>query len=298
MNLMSSHVQQDFPKAAFVLSLSVAAFAFLSSIVGLAVPAFYAADPLVLQPQLLGQDLVTLVVAAPLLLLAAWRASKGSLVGYVSVTALMFYMAYAYATYAFGTRFNALFPAYVAILGASTFALFVLIRHLPVHRVTERVWAGMPRRSVAGAALVIVAVFVFLWGADIVPALVEGRPPDSAVQFETPTSSVHVMDLAFLLPLGVIAGVMLLRRQSMGVLLAGVFLIKGITIALAVLSMAAFSTAAGQPINVPVATGISGTLVALLLVGWPYLRALSAEGGSGGNRPRGGSRETREEAAQ
>lgn len=261
-------------RALTTLSLTVAALAALASAWALLRPELYANDPALIAPQLLGQDLITLALAAPLLAASAWLARRGSPRSTILQGGLLLYMAYTYATYAFGARFNVLFLAYCAILGASTYALFLI-----VPRVLETGQAittsRLPRRTLIGLLYGIAAVFTLLWGADILPAMMAGEAPRAALEAGTPTSIVHVLDLTFVLPLGAIAATLLLRGNIAGAPLAGLFLVKAMTIALAVLSMALFASLAGQPVNVPVAGAMIAVVVLVGIVGWRYTRAFT-----------------------
>lgn len=262
-----------------VLSLTTAAMAALASAWALLRPELYANDPALIAPQLLGQDLITLVLAAPALAVSAWLARRGSPRGTILQGGFLIYMAYTYATYAFGARFNALFLVYCAILGVSTYGLFLIVpRVLETGRAIAP--SRLPRRTLIGLLYGIAAVFTLLWGADILPAMLAGEAPRAAVEAETPTSIVHVLDLTFVLPLGAIAATLLLRKSPAGAPLAGLFLVKAMTIALAVLSMGLFAFLAGQPVNVPVAGAMLGVVILVGIVGWRYARAFTHVGPS------------------
>ena len=265
------------PRLTLVLGLFAAALAGLASLVGLLVPDFYHRDPALVAPQLLGQDLVTLVLAVPLLAWSARLAWRGSPRAQVALAGLLLYLAYTYATYAMGVRFNALFLVYVAVLGASTAALFLALARLPLDAATPRAWARLPRRALATLFFAIALVFVGLWMADVVPAMLSGRPPAAALETDTPTGLIHVMDLAFVLPLCVAAGVLLLRREASGMMLAGVVLVKTATLALAVLAMAAFVLLDGQAVNVPVAAAMLVTLALVLAMVRRWFAALAPD---------------------
>ena len=273
-------------RAPLVLGLVSAGLAALASAVGLLVPGFYHREPDLLAPQLLGQDLVTLALAAPALVVSAWVAFRGSRRAAIATGGLLLYMAYTYATYAFGARFNALFPVYCAILGASAYGLFLLVPRLGERPPSAGEWARMPRRSLAVLLYGVALVFALLWGSDLVPALLRGDAPAAALETQTPTSVVHVLDLAFLLPLGVLAATLLVRRRPWGVPLAGLFLVKALAISVAVLSMAAFVRLAGQPVNAPVAASMALMVALVGLVGWRYARALAPDTRDHGGIPR------------
>ncbi|HWH08188.1 MAG TPA: hypothetical protein VNX21_03245, partial [Candidatus Thermoplasmatota archaeon] len=138
-------------------------------------------------------------------------------------------------------------------------------------------WARLPRRALAAAFLVIALVFALLWLADVVPALLSGGVPQAALETQTPTSLIHVLDLAFVLPLCVATAVLLLRRRAAGAMLAGVVLVKAATVSMAVLSMAAFVVLEGRPVNGPVAAAMGLTLAVVLALGARWLAALAPE---------------------
>lgn len=261
-------------RALTTLSLAAAALAAFASAWALLGPGLYADDPDVIAPQLLGQDLVTLALASPALAASAWIARRGSPRGVILQAGLLLYMAYTYATYAFGARFNVLFLVYCAVLGMSTYALFLAVPPLlgTAHAIAP---SRLPRRTLVALLYGIAAVFALLWGAEIVGAMVAGEAPRSAAEAQTPTSFVHVLDLAFVLPLGALSATLLLRGHGAGAPLAGLFLVKAMTIALAVLSMALFASRADQPVNLPVAGAMAGVVLLVGLVGWRYARAFA-----------------------
>ena len=74
--------------------------------------------------QAVGQDLVTLVVALPVLVISAILALREcSMRAHLLWLGAIGYMVYTYASYALAIRFNALFLVYVALLGCSLYAL-------------------------------------------------------------------------------------------------------------------------------------------------------------------------------
>ena len=66
--------------------------------------------------QAFGQDLITLAVALPALVISAIFAGRGSTRGRLVWLGVVAYVVYTYVTYAFGIRFNPLFLAYLALL--------------------------------------------------------------------------------------------------------------------------------------------------------------------------------------
>ena len=83
---------------------------------------------------------------------------------------------------------------------------------------------GTPVPLIALYLLVIAALFAVVWLKDILPATFANTRPASLESTEMLTNPVQVLDLSITLPMCVVAGVWLWRRQPWGYLLAGVLL--------------------------------------------------------------------------
>ncbi|NPC96858.1 hypothetical protein [Nocardioides sp. zg-DK7169] len=190
------------------------------SVVGLWAPeAVYGEETAALADSAAAQDLVNLVLVAPLMAATALAASRGSLRSWLCLVGFQGFTVYNYAIYAFSIHFGPLFLLWVAVLGLSLFALIGTLAALD----SAAVRARFIRRSMAlpGSFLVAVAsLFVLLWLSEIVPDLAAGRPSRSARDWNVPTNPVHVLDLAFFLPAVVVSGVLLIRRHPLGMVTA------------------------------------------------------------------------------
>lgn len=243
-----------------------------SALIAWAISDFYRLDPAVIQPQLYGQDLVTLL-AVPVLLAAAWTTARGSTRGRIVLLGGLLYLAYSYLTYSVGVRFNALFLPYLLVLGTSTFALVLGVARFPLSTARD---APRWRRSLAAFLFAIPLLFGALWLVDVLGAYAAGGIPNAAREVEMPTSPIHVLDLAFVLPLSAAAGVLLLRRSPWATPLSGIVLVKAITICLAMLAMGAMALRAGEAVNLPVAGAALVTLAIAGAFSWAYFRGLPA----------------------
>jgi hypothetical protein len=77
-----------------------------------------------------------------------------------------------------------------------------------------------------------------------VPPLLQNQLPPLE---NTTTLVIQAMDLALIAPLAILAGVLLLRRSAWGYLLGSVVVLKGLTMALAVSTMAVNMALQGVP---------------------------------------------------
>jgi hypothetical protein len=180
----------------------------------------YTPDPATL-PAFLSQDGITLIVMVPLLGWSVWSAQRGSLPGLLVWTAALFYVAYSYAYYALNPEFNALYPAYIAIVAMSLYGCLYLLLSIDAEAVAARFSPTTPTRLAGGFLMALALGLGLAWLAGIVTHLRAGAMPSRVDQVVWP------MDLIVAFPAMFWGGLWLWRRQPLGYLLATVLLIKG-----------------------------------------------------------------------
>ncbi len=256
------------------LSIPIAILLVIAAGVGLFAAGLYRDTP-GLVAQALGQDLITLVVALPALLISAALAARGSQRAWLVWLGVMVYVAYTYASYAFGIRFNPLFLVYVALLGCSIYALIGGLITMDWSAMKAGFTDRTPVKPVSIFLLVIAGLFYLIWLSEALPASLAGTAPESVQDDGTPTNVVHVLDMGLLLPALVLTGISLWRRKPMGYVVAPALLANLVFLVLAILSMAIFQARAGQPTPIPMlvvfAVLVAGSLVMLV---W-HLRGLA-----------------------
>jgi hypothetical protein len=72
--------------------------------------------------------------------------------------------------------------------------------------------------------LIISVLFYFLWLSEIVPAIISATVPKSVSDAGLFTNAVHVIDLSIVLPCIFITGVLVLKRNILGFILAPIML--------------------------------------------------------------------------
>lgn len=192
-----------------------------------------------------GQDLLTLLTV-PVLLWASVRARAGSLRAHIVWLALLFYVAYTYLMYVV-TPFNDVFLLYVAAIGLASYGVLNGLLRIDV-TVAAAAFTEFPRRGLGAFLLVVGALFVTLWLAQILPAI-PGELPEGLIVYDIP-NTVHVLDLACVLPLMIATGVLLFRGHQVAPVLATLLLVKMTTVGLALMFMNGFVYAEGGQINV------------------------------------------------
>ncbi|QIN84549.1 hypothetical protein GBA63_19300 [Rubrobacter tropicus] len=219
--------------------------------------------------QAIGQDIVTLVVALPALMIGAVLAARGSDRARLVWFGVLVYLVYTYVIYAFHVRFNPLFLVYVALLGFSLYALIGGLATTDFERIKARHTRERSAKTAGTFLLVVSILFYIVWLGEVIPALFSGDVPRSVADNGTPTSGVHVLDMAWILPALAMTGLWLRRKRAVGYALAGALLTFLALLALAIVFMVVSMALYGQAASV-VPAAIFGLLGAASL--WMLLR--------------------------
>lgn len=200
----------------FWLASAAALLGAVGNVVGLnAGSATYGKETEILADQAAAQDLVNLLLVAPVTVLLGWFATRGAVRAYLVWLGFLAFTLYNYAIYAFSIHFGPLFLVWVAVLGLTLFALIGGLATADSETMKSH-FVGRSTRWPGWFLIAIAALFAMLWLSEIVPDLVAGRPSRSASDWRVPSNPVHVLDLAFFLPAAATSGVLLLRRHPFG----------------------------------------------------------------------------------
>ena len=179
--------------------------------------------------QMKGQDAVT-ILAAAVLLITAFKKNAKPLIITAGINA---YLIYTYLFYALETKMNPFFHVYLAIVLMS---LISLVHAVSRFRRVQTATAKKGSRAFSIIYLSIIAsVLTFLWNSDIIATLA-GHPI-----LETPTNEpltiVYVFDLTFVIPAIIYTLYLLKKNNSFGIPLCGIVLVKCVTMGAALLGM-------------------------------------------------------------
>lgn len=175
-------------------------------------------------PQGIAQDYVTLFAAIPLLLIALVWARKGSLKGRYFLAGILGYFLVTYLFYLVMGMYNALFLVYAALLSLSFFAFILLMLSFNVNDLPERFREDTPVKSTGGFLIFQCIAIALMWLGIVIPPLVSGEIIPPQVEHYT-TLIVQGLDLALLLPLGIVAGVLFIRKNRFGYLMTPVYFV-------------------------------------------------------------------------
>lgn len=228
----------------FILSIIIAVLMITASLGGLFLENLYR-DNAFIARLWRGNDLVTLTVAAPLLIGSMFLAAQGSSRALLVWFGVLAFTLYNYAFYLFAAAFNWFFWIYVALFSLSIFALIFGLTKIDAEEIGRQFSARAPVRWISGY---IVAFSVFMGAMWIVRSLsifTTGEVPQDIVRTGHPTGIVYALDLSLIVPSMILSAVWLWQRKAWGFIIATMLMIKGFTYPLALVVMSIISTFAG-----------------------------------------------------
>lgn len=207
----------------YLLSLFLAGCMGVQALLGLVLPGLYR-DAGYVSETWFGNDLVTLVLALPLLLVGLALERRGALPGRLLWLGGLGYAAYNYAFYLFGAALNAFFLLYIAALLLATAAMVLVLSRTNAHAVAAGFSPRTPVKLVGGylvfAAVGLTVVWVVMWAGYVLA----GRPtPGSPETFKL----VAALDLTLMVPALALGGILLWRRHPWGYLIAILASVQG-----------------------------------------------------------------------
>jgi len=195
--------------------------------------------------QMQGNDIITLVVGLPLLLISTWLAFRGSLRGRLLLTGTLAFFLYTYMSMSMLTAYNVLFLVYVALFTMSLYAFILCMLSFDLADLPRHFSEQLPRGWIACVLFAVGGFLSLAWFGRVIPELLHPETP--AALENTTTRVIQAMDLALIAPLAILSGILLLRRSAWGYLLASVTTLKGLTMALAVSTMGINMALKGVP---------------------------------------------------
>lgn len=208
----------------------------------------YSYDPASVAGEAMVWDVIDLVLALPLLVVALILSWRGSLRGRLFLGGMLFYFFYQYMQYAVMIAFNPLFVVYIAIFALSVVAFFLNLQGLDMSHLSAQMSARFPRWLFIGFMLIMSAAITILWlGGRIIPSMRAGRFPDDIAGLTT--LQTQAFDLGLVVPLLISTAVLLWRRSPWSYLLAGISLTFGFVMSVTLPAWIAVPLLQGGQIN-------------------------------------------------
>ena len=210
---------------AWRLSVGVAALMLLQSVTGVVFPELYR-DVAWVTAAWYGNDLVTALVAVPLMAWALFAVRRGSRRAELVWYGMLGYCVYNYAFYLFGAQLNWFFPVYVVLFATPVFVLILTLSRIDAAQIAREFSQQTPVKWIGGYMLFTGLGLATAWTAQWLSFMLTGAVPGVG---EEAFKLIASLDLSYIVPWFVLGAVLLMRRRPWGYIIAMIITLKGAT---------------------------------------------------------------------
>ncbi|WP_058303029.1 hypothetical protein [Gorillibacterium timonense] len=207
----------------------------------------YANDSVAAASQAIAQDWVTLLLGIPLLIVSLVLTRKGQLRARLLLAGTLAYFLYTYMSYSFLCTYNALFLVYVGLMSVSFFAFMLVMLSFDMKILAKVFRDDLPVKTIGISIIVFASAIGLMWLGRLVPPLVKGDAPAGLEHYTT--YIIQAMDLGFIIPVSILSAILLMQKKPLGLLLASVMCMKGVTMLTALSAMILFQWMADVPMT-------------------------------------------------
>lgn len=244
----------------------------LCSSIGIFYQQLYSKETLDWLSQCIGQDISNLFIISPLLLISAFYASKGSRIGKIIWLGAMINNIYSYVIYCYAVHFNFLFHVYCFILGLTIFCVLNFFISNINEDFSEWFSKKAPTKTIGILLFLIAFMFAFLWLSNSLPAVLSNTVPPSITTDNLLTNPVQALDFSFYLPLMFISSIMLIKKKTLGYLIAPMMLVFVILTNVNIISLTVVTMQKTSSNNIPMVVGFSIFAIVCLGFLWRFLK--------------------------
>lgn len=170
------------------------------------------------------QDIVSILIAVITIITAVLNFFGQSFLKTVALLGCVWYFFYAFGLYVIQGAYTSIYPLYLIIFGLSVYTMIVGLVQLRFGTVS----VNEPSKKLS----IGLSIFFILIVAVLVPVWIGKMMNDVALRHSGETYGVFIMDLCIVFPAMLITVYLLLKKHVFGFVLAGVCLIKTITLCL------------------------------------------------------------------
>ncbi len=256
---------KELPVVAWRLSVAVAALMLFQSAAGVLFPELYR-DVGWVTSAWYGNDLVTALVAVPLMIWSLMAVRRGSRRAELVWYSMLGYSVYNYAYYLFGAQLNWFFPVYVVLFAMPVFVLILALGRLDTAQIASEFSEKTPIKWISGYMLFTGIGLAIAWTVQWINFMLTGAVPDVG---EEGLKLIASLDLSYMVPWFVLGAVLLMHRRPWGYIVAMIITMKGATYTLVL-------TAAS---TVGALRGVEGTMEQIpVWAAWTLLGGLAVWG--------------------
>jgi len=179
-------------------------------------------------------DFVRLFVGIPVFVASFVLYLRGSLRGAVVFIGSLASFLYQYLLWTFDWAYNAYFLVYVGVFALSLCTLGLVLAGIDLSRVRAEMSDRFPVVTAASFSFAVGGLLLFKCLGEIVPSIGTRAMPATATGYYTMVD--QALDLGLLVPLFILVGILLLKRDTFGYLLSASTLILAMTVGLSVVA--------------------------------------------------------------
>lgn len=209
----------------------------------------YANESISMASQAIAQDMVTLCLGIPILIMALIIARKGMLKGKLLLGGMLGYFLYTYASYSFYAMYNSMFLVYVILMSVSFFAFTLTMMSFNIESISSSFKPKLPVKFIGGVLIFVAVLVGLMWLKRVLTPLTNGSIPEGLEHYTT--LIIQALDLGFVIPAGILGGILIIKRKAFGYLLASVIIIKEAALLIVIIAMLISQMNAGVGIGLP-----------------------------------------------
>ena len=179
-------------------------------------------------------DFVRLFVGIPVLVASFVLYLRGSLRGTVVFIGSLASFLYQYLLWTFDWAYNAYFLVYVGAFALSLCTLGMVLAGLDLSRVRAEISGRFPVVTATSFSFAVGGLLLFKCLGEIIPSIGTSAMPTNSTGYYTMVD--QALDLGLLVPLFILVGILLLKRNTLGYLLSASTLILAMTVGLSVVA--------------------------------------------------------------
>lgn len=188
--------------------------------------------------QWLGQDIVTLLLALPFLLISYFRGVRNNNGKWTLVyCGILFYYTYTYSFYMFAAELSFLYLLQLPIFGLAVIGMVISLIAIFNSDLEYKLKGRGLKISIIAYLVLISILIAFLWINDIVSHLVDPGHLSDTPDGKAPLI-IYSLDLAIIIPLMLASAVLIAINKRVGYILGGIILTKTSMLGFALMAMA------------------------------------------------------------
>ncbi len=215
------------------------------------------------------QDLISVIGGVILLILSVITIKKPNHKIFIVILGLVGYFLYGYGLFVVSGLYSSRYVFYMVIFVLSMYSLILGLNSYNSSVVNEYILPRGLRMTIGIFLIVIVVMFVPKWLSDLIPHSINHTLPDFY--------GVFIMDLCMVMPAFTVIALQLIRKKAFGNILAGVALMKILTLCLSLVIGESLAFKSGMEVDFSMLTIYSLLTVFSLILGWQYLRKFKRE---------------------